>query len=97
MTALPPCQTPTAAQQGVGQGALLLFVYALGIGLPFMLAAAFAQRFLAMAGALRRRMRVVELVTGGLLIVTGLLVMTGRFQAIGGWLLDTFPVLGGVG
>ena len=89
--------TVAAAQQGVAQGALLLFVYAVGIGIPFLLAAAFAARFMAVAARLRPHMRAVELGIGALLVGTGVLLMTGRFQAIGGWMLDTFPALSGLG
>jgi cytochrome c-type biogenesis protein len=89
--------TVAAAQQGAAQGALLLFVYALGIGIPFLLAAAFATRFIGLAKRLRPWMRGVELAIGGLLVVTGILLMTGRFAMIGAWLLDTFPVLGRLG
>jgi len=89
--------TIAAAQQDAAKGALLLFVYAIGIGIPFLLAAAFATRFLRLARRLRPWMRSVELVIGGLLVATGLLLMTGRFTVIGTWLLDTFPVLGRLG
>lgn len=89
--------TIAAAQQGAAQGALLLFAYALGIGIPFLLAAAFAARFIRLVRRIRPWMRSVELAIGGLLVVTGILLMTGRFTTIGTWLLDTFPVLGRLG
>jgi cytochrome c-type biogenesis protein len=89
--------TIAAAQDGAAQGALLLFVYALGIGLPFLLAAAFAARFIGLAKRLRPWMRPIEWAIGGLLVATGILLMTGSFRRIGGWLLDTFPALGQMG
>ena len=89
--------TIAAAQEGAAQGALLLFVYALGIGLPFLLAAAFAARFIGLASRLRPWMRPIEWAIGGLLVVTGILLMTGSFPRIGSWLLDTFPALGNLG
>lgn len=89
--------TVAAAQQGAGEGALLLFVYAMGIGIPFLLAAAFANAFLGFTKRVRPHLRKVELAIGALLIATGVLVMTGRFQAIGVWLLETFPILGNLG
>jgi cytochrome c-type biogenesis protein len=79
------------------RGAALLAVYALGIGLPFILAAAFAGRFLSAAQGFRRHLPKIEKAMGGLLVVTGLLFMTGRMSAIAQWLLETFPAFAAVG
>lgn len=79
------------------RGAALLAVYALGIGLPFILAALFAPRFLAWATRFRRHLATVERVMGGLLVATGVLFMTGQMSAIANWLLDTFPVFSEIG
>jgi cytochrome c-type biogenesis protein len=79
------------------RGAALLAVYALGIGLPFILAAFFAPRFLAWATRFRRHLATVEKVMGGLLVLTGLLFMTGQMSAIANWMLDTFPVFSEIG
>ncbi|WP_319774667.1 cytochrome c biogenesis protein CcdA [Breoghania sp.] len=84
--------TATAAK-----GAMLLAVYAAGIGVPFILAAAFAGRFLAFAARFRRHMGTVEKVMGGFLVLTGLLFMTGQMSVISQWLLQTFPVFSQIG
>ncbi|PWS37342.1 cytochrome C biogenesis protein [Falsiroseomonas bella] len=89
--------TIAAAQDSVAEGALLLFAYALGMGVPFLLAAAFVTPFLRFVGRFRRYFHAVELVVGGLLILTGILLLTGSFQAIGGWLLERWPELGHFG
>ena len=89
--------TMAAADGGVAHGAGLLGAYALGIGIPFLIAAAFVTRFMAWAKPLRRQARLVEAISGGLLIIAGLLVATGGFPVIGGWLLEAFPALGRVG
>lgn len=78
-------------------GASLLAVYALGIGLPFIIAAAFASRFLAFARRFRRHIGLVEKVMGGFLVLTGLLIITGQVSAIANWLLETFPAFTQVG
>ncbi|MES0880549.1 cytochrome c biogenesis CcdA family protein [Roseibium sp. SCP14] len=78
-------------------GAGLLAVYALGIGLPFVLAAAFASRFLKLAGRFRKHLGTVEKVMGGLLVLTGLLFVTGQMSAIAFWLLETFPIFTQIG
>lgn len=79
------------------QGAMLLAVYAAGIGLPFVLAAVFASRFLGWAARFRRHMATVERVMGGLLVLTGLLFMTGQMSAIANWMIETFPVFSQIG
>lgn len=79
------------------RGALLLAVYSLGIGIPFMLAAIFASRFLAWTSRFKQHMRKVEMAMGTLLVVTGVLFVTGQMSAISYWLLETFPVFQTIG
>lgn len=79
------------------QGSLLLLVYALGIGLPFILAAAFASRFLGWASRFRKHMGTVEKIMGGFLVLTGILFITGKMSDISYWLLETFPAFQQVG
>lgn len=79
------------------RGAMLLAVYSLGIGIPFLLAAAFAGPFLRWAAGFRKHMATVEKVMGGLLVATGLLFVTGKMSAISYWLLKTFPAFQSIG
>jgi cytochrome c-type biogenesis protein len=100
-----PCVGPVlaailfvAGSQGeAARGAGLLAVYSLGIGLPFILAAAFATRFLAFAARFRRHMHKVEMAMGGFLVLTGILFITGQMAAISYWLLETFPGFANIG
>lgn len=100
-----PCVGPVLAailfvagsSDTVLRGSLLLAVYALGIGLPFILAAAFASRFLGWAGRFRKHMGTVEKIMGGFLVLTGILFVTGQMSAISNWLLETFPAFSQVG
>lgn len=100
-----PCVGPVLAAilfvagstESAWRGAMLLAVYAMGIGLPFILAAAFATRFLGWATRFRRHMGTVEKVMGALLVLTGILFITGQMSAIALWLLETFPVFSQIG
>lgn len=68
----------------VGQGALLLAVYSLGLGIPFLataLALGSANRFLK---RLNRYHRVIELVSGLFLVVMGILLFTNTMQRLAG-------------
>jgi cytochrome c-type biogenesis protein len=81
-----PCVGPTlgavltlAASSGsAGSGAVLLAAYALGLGVPFLAAAFLVTRSFAVSSALRRRRRLVQLLSAGLLAVFGVLVLTGH-------------------
>lgn len=81
------------AEDTVARGALLLAVYALGIGIPFMLAALFAGPFLRLMQRFKRHMGTVEKVMGALLVITGILFLTGQMSEFSYWLLETFPGL----
>ena len=73
-------------------GTGLLTVYAIGIGLPFMIAALFVRPFMGFMGRFRKHMRKVEISIGLLLIVTGIAIFTGSLADAAQWLLDTFPI-----
>lgn len=79
------------------RGAALLTAYALGIGVPFLLAALFAGTFLNLLARLRRHMGAIEKAMGAGLVATGLLFMTGTMPLLAGWLLESFPALGTIG
>jgi len=79
------------------RGAILLSVYSLGIGIPFILAAVFLSRFMHLLTHFKKHLPKIEKVSGALLIVTGLLFMTGKMSAISNWLLETFPAFQSIG
>jgi cytochrome c-type biogenesis protein len=86
-----------AQEETISSGTLLLAVYSLGLGVPFLIAAAFIGPFLRWARAFRRHMGLVEKAMGALLVVVGGMMITGQFERMAYWLLETFPVLGTIG
>lgn len=83
-----------AAQDGsIGRGTALLAVYAIGLGIPFLLVAAFFPRLRGAMAFLKRHMDRIERVMGLLLWTIGLLMLTGGFSQFSYWLLETFPGL----
>jgi len=78
-------------------GASLLGTYAAGIGVPFILAAFALGAFLRFKNRFRTYMGAVEKVIGGLLVLTGILIMTGSMAEIAQWMIETVPSLGQVG
>jgi cytochrome c-type biogenesis protein len=63
-------------------GTVLLAVYALGLGIPFLAAAFAFNTFLARSRAMRRFLRPLQIITGSLLVVLGLMLATGRFRLL---------------
>jgi cytochrome c-type biogenesis protein len=86
-----------ASEQSVAKGAGLLAVYSAGIGVPFLLAAFAVKPFMRFLQRFKQQLNRVEKVMGGLLVVTGVLFVTGDMSRFSYWLLETFPVLGQVG
>ena len=100
-----PCIGPVLAailsvagsRDTVGDGALLLAVYSLGLGVPFLIAALFAARFVLFMRRFRRHFPLVERAMGGVLVLTGALFLSGGMQRASFWLLETFPALSAIG
>jgi Cytochrome c biogenesis protein len=86
-----------AARDTVASGAVLLAAYSLGLAVPFWLAALFSGGFMRFLQKFRRHLGLVEKATGGLLVATGILFLTGGMAEMAYWLLETFPVLGTIG
>ncbi len=86
-----------ASEADVARGTILLGVYAAGLGIPFILVAAFFPRMTGLMSWMKRHMQRIERIMGLLLWTIGLLMLTGGFTAFSFWLLETFPVLALVG
>ncbi len=87
-----------AAQGGdLGRGTALLAVYAIGLGLPFLLAAMFIRRAIGLMNRIKPYMPLIEKGMGLLLVMVGVLLLTNAFSAIAFWLLETVPFLARLG
>ncbi len=75
-----------AASEGhVGYGISLLLTYSAGLGFPFIVAAAMFGRFLRFSQRVKRVMHAIEVGSGVLLIVLGLLLVSNKFQLLSQW------------
>ncbi len=87
-----------AAQEGsIQRGVILMAFYAIGLGIPFILAAMFMGRFMKHMGRFKKHMGLIEKTMGGLLILVGILLVTGLFTEMAFWLQETFPALAAIG
>lgn len=82
-----------AQENSLKTGVWLLLWYSLGLGVPFVLAAVAIKPFLGFMQRFRRHLGRVEKIMGVMLVITGILFLTGSINAFGQWLLETFPVL----
>ena len=83
--------TLAASSGTLSSGTLLLASYALGLALPFFLAALALESFLKFSASFRRYLPWVERVAGTLLVAAGLLMLTGRYTALNQQLLRLTP------
>jgi cytochrome c-type biogenesis protein len=86
-----------ASEGSVTRGTLLLGIYALGMGLPFLLAAMFLTRAMGLMNRLKPHMRLIERLMGAMLVLVGLALVTGAFSMFSYWLLEQFPGLASLG
>jgi len=89
--------TASAASATVTEGIALLAIYSAGLGLPFLLAAAFTTRLTHGLRRMARLGRFLHQVAGVVMIVMGVAMITGQLSAFSYWLLEAFPVLGTLG
>jgi cytochrome c-type biogenesis protein len=83
--------TTSAVSATVVQGIVLLSVYSLGLGVPFLAAAVFTDRLFGQLRTLGRTGRFLQIGAGGVVIGMGLAMITGQLTALSYWLLETFP------
>jgi cytochrome c-type biogenesis protein len=96
-----PCIGPVLAavlavaanENSVQRGVALLFTYSLGLGIPFILAAVAIRPFMAFLKYMKHHLGLVEKVMGLLLLITGIMFLTGTMTWVGQWMIETFPVL----
>jgi cytochrome c-type biogenesis protein len=81
----------TSSRADFAQGIWMLLAYSLGLAIPFLVAAWALERFLGWMKRFRKYVGVVEKVAGVLLIAFGLLLLTGQFTQLSGWLQNLTP------
>ena len=81
----------------ITKGIILLLIYSIGLAIPFILSGLFITKFLIFSKKTRMHIIKIQKVSGYILLITGVLIVTGKLQTLGYYLLDWFPILGKLG
>ncbi len=82
-----------AQQDTVGKGIILLSVYSLGLGIPFMAASLSINAFLGFFRKFKKYINWVKVIGGVLLIIVGILIMTNNLIILSSYFMKWFPFL----
>ena len=78
--------TYSATKDTLTEGIVMLIVYSLGLGVPFFLVVIGMGKFIGIVDRIKRHFRTIEIVSGSLLIIIGLLIFTDNLERF------TYPV-----
>jgi cytochrome c-type biogenesis protein len=79
------------SQDTVWQGVVMLAVYSLGLGIPFILTSLAINKFFAASSRIRRHYHAIELASGALLVFIGVLLFTDQMTVIVRYLTPYLP------
>jgi|SRR5579884_1845 len=83
--------TLASQEHSVGQGAWLLFVYSMGLAVPFLAVAAAVGAVLPALNRVKRFLPAIEMAAGAFMIATGVVLVTNSFLRIAGWFYQFVP------
>ena len=89
--------TAAAVSESASAGIRLLAAYSAGLGIPFLLTAAFLHEAAGRLRWMRKAGRPLMMAAGFIMLVMGIAMMTGKLSAFSYWLLERFPALGRIG
>ncbi|NGO55164.1 cytochrome c biogenesis CcdA family protein [Allomesorhizobium camelthorni] len=89
--------TVSALSSTASNGIALLSIYSVGLGVPFLLSALFAESLAKRLKGMKRTGRLLQITAGVIMIVMGVAMMTGTMTTFSFWLLEQFPILTKIG
>ena len=75
-----------------GRAMIFLLAYAMGLAVPFLAAALLLSRMMNLMQRLAQHTHTIEWISGGLMIIIGLLMLTNLFDVVNSWLVQFTPV-----
>ena len=80
-------------EDSIYKGILLLSLYSSGLAVPFVLSSLLFKKFLIFSKSLKNYLINIKKISGIILIITGILIVTGKLQILGFYLIEYFPIL----
>jgi cytochrome c-type biogenesis protein len=80
-------------EDSIYKGISLLSLYSLGLAVPFILSSLLIKRFLIFSKSTKNYLINIKKISGIFLIITGILIITGKLQILGFYLIEYFPIL----
>ena len=80
-------------EDSIYKGILLLSLYSLGLAVPFVLSSLLIKKLLIFSKSAKNYLINVKKISGIILIITGILIFTGKLQILGFYLIEYFPIL----
>ena len=80
-------------EDSIYNGILLLSLYSLGLAVPFVLSGLLIKKFLIFSKSAKNYLINIKKISGIILIITGILIVTGKLQILGFYLIEYFPIL----
>jgi cytochrome c-type biogenesis protein len=80
-------------EDSIHKGILLLSLYSLGLAVPFILSSLLIKKFLIFSKSTKNYLINIKKISGIFLIITGILIFTGKLQILGFYLIEYFPIL----
>jgi cytochrome c-type biogenesis protein len=80
-------------EDSIYKGILLLSLYSLGLAVPFVISSLLIKKFLIFSKSAKKYLINIKKISGIILIITGILIVTGKLQILGFYLIEYFPIL----
>jgi cytochrome c-type biogenesis protein len=80
-------------ENSIYRGILLLSLYSLGLAIPFVISSLVIKKFLIFSKKSKSYLNKIKKISGAILLITGILIVIGKLQIIGFYLIQFFPFL----
>jgi cytochrome c-type biogenesis protein len=80
-------------ENSIYKGVLLLAVYSLGLAIPFLVSSLIIKKFLIISKKSKSYLNKIKKFSGIILLITGVLIVSGKLQTFGFYLIEFFPAL----
>tara|TARA_Y100000590_G_scaffold424647_1_gene531781 strand:- start:485 stop:1201 length:717 start_codon:yes stop_codon:yes gene_type:complete len=89
--------TLAAIEENLNKSVLLLSFYSLGLAIPFIISGILINKFLFFSKNFRKYIPIITKAGGGILLITGIAILTNQLQILGFIILEHFPAFQNIG